>query len=701
LNGIEVRPALREIACDGRKETIDRRVMQVLVALVRAKGKVVSRDDLIESCWDGMIVGEDAINNCISRLRKAAEASGNAFSIETVPRVGYRLKVLDIATPGVDPRPADGSGAAAVTRARSASAAPQRPIYRGLQSLDEQDAEIFFGRDALIAEGIDALGRMRDGSAKSMLVILGASGAGKSSFLKAGLLARLKRDEENFLVLPVIRPERAALTGARGLAASLSCDPASLNGPQDIADIFARLRAPVVERFQRIAEDGGDSCAARPPTIVIPIDQAEELFAAENTEAGRVFELLADAVRADSDTIIVATIRSDAFEKLQSEPQLAHVQLLPFSLAPLPHGAFKEVIEGPARLASPKLTIEPALTERLLRDLEAGDALPLLAFTLERLWMRHRGGGILTLAEYVDDLGGLQGAITGAVEAAFAQTQRDPGMPHERVELERLARAVFIPSLVQLDDADGEPRRRVERLNALPEATLPLVRQLVDQRLLVSDRGTADGVVTDTVEVAHEAILRQWRTLRVWIAEERDALRALDGTRSAAAEWYKHNDSKYAERSKSWLTHHGGRLEEAEALITRPGFANALNSGEIEYLAACRAKENAERLQDKREIARTRRLQRNVGIVIAVAAAVLVLAAMGILQLLAGTNARTSSTLASLRTARRDLIHTVCSRRARRAISQPIHRRPAGILRAGLVRPTSQIWSTIGPIHEE
>ncbi|HEY1614060.1 MAG TPA: winged helix-turn-helix domain-containing protein [Rhizomicrobium sp.] len=102
LGRIEVRPSLRELAGDGFRETIDRRVMQVLVALARAKGKVVSRDDLIESCWDGVIVGDEAINRCISRLRKAAEASGNAFSIETLSRVGYRLKVPETSPAGGD-----------------------------------------------------------------------------------------------------------------------------------------------------------------------------------------------------------------------------------------------------------------------------------------------------------------------------------------------------------------------------------------------------------------------------------------------------------------------------------------------------------------------------------------------------------------------------------------------------------------------
>lgn len=99
LGRIEVRPSLRELAGEDWRETIDPRVMQVLVALARAKGKVVSRDDLIECCWDGVIVGDEAINRCISRLRKAAEASGNAFSIDTLARVGYRLKVADCAAP--------------------------------------------------------------------------------------------------------------------------------------------------------------------------------------------------------------------------------------------------------------------------------------------------------------------------------------------------------------------------------------------------------------------------------------------------------------------------------------------------------------------------------------------------------------------------------------------------------------------------
>ena len=162
---------------------------------------------------------------------------------------------------------------------------------------------------------------------------------------------------------------------------------------------------------------------------MIPIDQSEELFAAENIDAARTLELLVKAVLADGNAIIVATIRSDAFARMQEAPPLLDILALPFSLAAMPHGSFKEVIEGPARLANPPLTIEPALSEQLLNDLATDDALPLLAFTLERLLRRRRDKSVLTLADYSHEMGGLQGAIRAAVEEAFAKAQRDPSLP--------------------------------------------------------------------------------------------------------------------------------------------------------------------------------------------------------------------------------------------------------------------------------
>ena len=91
LGGLLIRPSLRQVSAGARRQIIEPRVMQVLVALARMDGQVVSRDELIEACWGGRIVGEDAINRCIGRLRRLAETFGDSFEIDTVARVGYRL----------------------------------------------------------------------------------------------------------------------------------------------------------------------------------------------------------------------------------------------------------------------------------------------------------------------------------------------------------------------------------------------------------------------------------------------------------------------------------------------------------------------------------------------------------------------------------------------------------------------------------
>ena len=124
IGRVEVRPTRRQIAAEGSIETVEPRVMRVLVALALAKGEVLSRDDLIESCWDGVIVGEDAINRCIGRLRRAAEATGNAFSIETMPRIGYRLIAADAS--------ASAAGADGTVGTRPDSAVPEQTYASAL-----------------------------------------------------------------------------------------------------------------------------------------------------------------------------------------------------------------------------------------------------------------------------------------------------------------------------------------------------------------------------------------------------------------------------------------------------------------------------------------------------------------------------------------------------------------------------------------
>jgi WD40 repeat protein len=465
-----------------------------------------------------------------------------------------------------------------------------RPPYRGLLTLEEADAAIFFGRDGEITRGLDTLRRMRGGQPERMLVILGASGSGKSSFLRAGLLARLRRDEENFLVLPIMRPGRAAMTGPTGLARAFGISDDFTR--EAIAASFAALRAPVVDRLARYARAGKQDPVVRPPTLILPIDQGEELFSAEQSEGAVACIVLAEAIAADNDLLVVATVRSDSFAALQGDTSLLAIPRLPFDLPALPLASFREVIEGPGRLAKPPIRFEETLSARLVSDLDQADALPLLAFTLERLVEDYGVDGMVELAEYRDGLGGLGGAIGGAAAAALAAAGKDSRLPRDPTAIEKLARAAFIPWLLKLEGADQAPKRRVAVRPELPAEAWPVVEHLVARRLLVSDR-RHDGETT--VEVSHEAVLRHWDLLSRWIGEEREALAQAEAVQRAAMDWRR---AATAEDQDSLLLHRSERLAGAEKLLARPDFAKLIGPDGSAYLAACRL---AETDRQKRE----------------------------------------------------------------------------------------------------
>ena len=287
----------------------------------------------------------------------------------------------------------------------------ERAPYRGLKPLESVDAGIFFGRAAPIAEAVERLRALRATAATRLLVILGASGAGKSSFLRAGLLPQLARDSRNFLPLPVIRPERSALYGENGLLGAIEAAlPTRTRG-----EIRAAIRGGAVDVRPLLAELGktrprgtrarGET--ARPTALVIAIDQAEELFRVEGAEeSAALLGLIRDLTAEDEPTVIaIFAIRSDSYDALQHAKPLEGLPQSALPLLPMPRAAYKDVIEGPARRfvnAGGRLTIDPQLTQRLLADIERGggsDALPLLAFTLEQLFIEYRRAGALRLAK--------------------------------------------------------------------------------------------------------------------------------------------------------------------------------------------------------------------------------------------------------------------------------------------------------------
>jgi WD40 repeat protein len=511
--------------------------------------------------------------------------------------------------------------------------------YPGLRPLEAEDAGIFFGREAPTIFALDRLRGLREAAPPRLLVIQGASGTGKSSFLRAGVIPRLTRDDENFLPLPIIRPETAVITGKSGLIQSLE-EAFRVHGPpRNRADIATTVNAGAAELLPLLAglaekaraPDISGEARLPPPSLVLSIDQAEELFFAEGAEEARTFlALLKDLVLASAPNLIVLfTIRSDSYERLQTAKALDGIRQEIFGLPPVPRGAYQIIIEGPAqRLKGSKreLKIEPALTQALLTDIDAGggkDALPLLAFTLERLYREYGAEGDLRLKEY-DALDRIGGSIQAAVEAALKAADSDPTIPKDLSTRLALLRRALIPALAGIDPKTREPRRRVARISEIPQEARGLINCLVEARLLATD--SLPGTGETTIEPAHEALLRQWNVLRGWLKEDSSALLMLEGVQQAARDW------AAKDRSGDWLSHSAGRLEDAEGLRRREDFARFITPIEQAYLEACRAQENARRnreIEEARKLAEERKKTAQRTRIWAIVASVLAVGAIG------------------------------------------------------------------------
>src|SRR6202040_2842069 len=322
------------------------------------------------------------------------------------------------------------------------------------------------------------------------------------------------------------------------------------------------LQALAEKATPKALDADAKSKPSKPPALILSIDQAEELFLAEAQDEAQPFlALLRDLLIEDVPAVItVFAIRSDNCERLQLAPELEGVRQDMLSLPPMPKGSYAEVIKGPARRldgTARALKIDDGLVDALLADIEAGgakDALPLLSFTLERLHGEYHAGGTLKLSHY-NELGRIKGSIEAAVERAFRAADADSAIPRDRLARLALLRRGLIPWLAGIDPDTGAPRRRVARLSEIPPGSRPLIQHLVEQRLLTVD--VVKGTGENTIEPAHEALLRQWDLLEGWLAEDAGLLTVMDGVKRASRDWAANG------RRAAWLTHVTGRPEAA------------------------------------------------------------------------------------------------------------------------------------------
>jgi len=485
------------------------------------------------------------------------------------------------------------TGVKGVARASESGTLPDEPApYRGLFKFEREHADRFFGREREVEVVLQKLER------SSFVAIVGASGAGKSSLVLAGILPRLERLKSwaspitTFVLTPGARPLRALADRAVTLLPSA-----------DRLTWADKLEERMLQRTDGLRTAIETWTAERPGMLLLVVDQLEELFthAAEKGGLAKVEAFAAnlrEVVEGGSGKLrVLATVRADFFDRcLRVEPLRVLLQDRDMLLGPMTTAGLRDAIVQPATAAG--AYFETGVVSALLKELESRPVvLPLLEHALDLLW-RARKGLWLTSAAY-DAMGGLAGALKKHADECWKRLPEA-----DRV----VGRDIFL-RLISLGEGVPDTRRRVKLEELYSVRTS---REQVDRvvqtlsgseaRLLVVDR--QEDEATAEVEVAHEILIQEWPTLRAWVEGTRRKLRIHRRLTEAAQEWADNN------RAAGYL------LTGARLLETEENFGpqrEGLNQLEADFLnSSIEGREGAARREREAREARTRLLQRSL-----------------------------------------------------------------------------------------
>ncbi len=390
--------------------------------------------------------------------------------------------------------------------------------YTGLSSFQETDADRFFGRRLEVAALVNRIREL------PMIGVVGSSGAGKSSFVRAGLVPALKRSGEAWESL-VLRPGRNPLAALANLVAPMVGSSTSI--AEDVEDqkkIAARVKT----------EPGyvGSVLRARArrdkKKLLIFVDQFEELYTLVNDPAERKAFTSALAAIADdptSPTRLVLSIRSDFLDRIAEDQRfMAELsQGLVFLAAPGIDG-LKEAIVLPAEQAGYRFE-SPQIVDDMLRHLSATQgALPLLQFAALKLWEHRDPGRKLLTSKGYETIGGVAGALATHADAVLSRVPPQH-QPLVRAIMLRLVTPEHTRAIVNLDE--------LRELSKNPQEIQGLIDELVQARLLVVQTGSGQA----TVELVHESLLHSWPALKRWLEESSEDASFIEQLRQAARQW--------------------------------------------------------------------------------------------------------------------------------------------------------------------
>ncbi|MGX7672572.1 nSTAND1 domain-containing NTPase [Plantactinospora sp. DSM 117369] len=387
---------------------------------------------------------------------------------------------------------------------------PQRPPYPGLEPYREEDSAVFFGRDQQVS---DIVRRMLTASAEPrerLLVVVGASGSGKSSLVQAGVVPTLKT--RRWIPLATVNPGSAPVGNLANAIAEALPEPiaapvivrAMRQDPASATNYLAEIRRGHRRRFGH---------------LLLVIDQLEELYTLAGESDRQLFlDVVERLLHADSRLSVIASMRIEYLTQFLDSDKAALFQN-PVAIGAIKTEYLSTIIEEPARIAG--LTFEANVVNRITADVGTTDALPLLAYLLQELFFEARPGATVSMHAYLAT-GGVGGALTRQADQAVTELRGEGGI------------APILTTLLRFVSLDSsEATKRPVRLRELSPEQRRIVAAFVDARLLVSKMQDGEPVV----EVAHEALFRLWAPLRQEVETRAEHLRRRSELERWAADW--------------------------------------------------------------------------------------------------------------------------------------------------------------------
>lgn len=454
--------------------------------------------------------------------------------------------------------------------------------YRGLHAFDESDSERFFGRERLIERLITRLGR--SGAVGRFVAVVGPSGSGKSSVVRAGVVPALRSGaapgSDHWFIATTI-PGRHPFEALESSLRSIAVDPP--------ADLRERLSTDGIAATVR------GLLADTSAQILLVIDQLEELFSLASPHDAMLFmnAIVKAANERNSPVKVIATLRADFYDHpLRHEAFGELVRLGTEVITPMSAQELERAITGPA--AEVGVSFEAGLAAAVASDMVGqSTALPLLQYALTELFDRRKGSAV-TMEAY-HELGGVSGALARRAEGIYEGLDRE-----DRARV----RDVFL-RLVTLNEGVGDTRRRA-LVSELSDAAVGNCGEVLEafgrHRLLSFDRDAATR--GPTVEIAHEALLNEWSRLRLWVSDARIDIGAQRQLESAAKDWQ-------ANDSDSDFLLSGARLARYDGWSEQPPVP--LTAMERQYLVDSSAADAAELQTERQRVTKLRRLVMGVG----------------------------------------------------------------------------------------